>query len=106
MKITIEIPDAEIHALLARGLPPPVSSPDDIFVTRAGAVRLGLEGKAAMRAEREGRLSAYKPGRQVLYKKAAVLALIESSRLAPVPANDAEPEDPFERAVARAESGR
>lgn len=69
---------------------------------------MGVELKALHRAEKTGELAAFKPGRAVVYRHVDVVALVERARVAapegtPGPANDAEPDDPFERALARAD---
>jgi hypothetical protein len=70
-----------------------------------------IELKALLAAERTGLLTAYRPGRHVLYKRVELEAMIEASRIAVreevlAPANDAEPDDPFERALAGARHRR
>ncbi len=111
--VTIELPDLvpalvealkhpEVRATL--GLHGDVDGP--LFVTRAAAVRLGAERRVLLRAERAGQLPAFRPGRQTLYRRVDVLALIERHRVEPEARQDAEvvEVDAFERACALARS--
>jgi len=102
----------EIDALAAaiaarlRPQPSPVPTAGDPpeYVTRSAARRLfGLETKALLRAQRSGAIAAFRIGKATVYRCHDLRALVENSRVAPGPtrpANDAEPGDAFERALA------
>jgi hypothetical protein len=103
----------ELAAAIAARLPHPGAAPTagdhPEYVTRAAAKRLfGVEIKVLLRAERSGKLSAFKPGKSVVYRRQDVVALIERSRVAPSPANDAQAVegDTFERAIGNAQRRR
>ena len=71
------------------------------FTRREAAREYRVEVKALLAAERAGLLTAYRPGRHMLYKRVDVEASrVEARESTPAPANDAEPDDPFERALA------
>ncbi len=87
----------------ARVADPPKS---EVFVSRAQARALGVETRALLRAQRSGALEAFRPGREVLYRRSDVLALIERAKIAresPEPCAAVLATDPFERAIAHAE---
>ena len=73
---------------------------------------MGVERRVLLRAERSGRLEAFKPGRVVVYRRRDVEGFVESHKLliAPdassSPANDQLPTDSFERALRRADRRR
>jgi hypothetical protein len=106
--------DALAAAIAARLRPPsgPVATAGDQpeYVTRCAARRLfGLETKALLRAQRSGAIAAFRIGKATVYRRHDLRALVESSRVAPAtahPANDAEPGDAFERAMANARRRR
>jgi hypothetical protein len=106
--------DALATAIAARlrPLPGPVPTEGDPpeYVTRRAAGRLfGLETKALLRAQRSGAITAFRIGKAIVYRCHDLRALLENSRVAPgptEPANDAEPGDAFERAMANARRRR
>jgi hypothetical protein len=82
---------------------PPTS---EVFVTRAQARALGVETRALLRAQKSGAIEAFRPGREVLYRRSDVLALVERAKVvleSPEPCATVLPTDPFERAIAHAE---
>ena len=113
MKITVDLHEEAVKVLAGaiaeemRDLLAPAASPVE-YVSREDAGHLGVERKALLRAERAGELPAFRPGKTVLYRRQDVVALIERSRVAPTPANDAQAleGDPFERAIANAQRRR
>ena len=120
MKVTIELSNDSVAALAdalavrLKVVPKPVetSSAPEHFVTRTDAARMGLERKALLRAERSGRLEAFKPGRVVVYRRRDIEALVESHKVrlhseAPAsPSCETMPTDCFERALHRADRRR
>jgi hypothetical protein len=106
--------DALATAIAARlrPLPGPVPTEGDPpeYVTRRAAGRLfGLETKALLRAQRSGAITAFRIGKATVYRCQDLRALLENSRVTPgpaQPANDAEPGDAFERALANARRRR
>src|ERR1019366_10602892 len=109
-----EIPDELVAALadaiasrLPRAAPLPSTTEPRYLTRREAAREYRVEAKTLLAAERAGSLAAYKPGRHVLYKRVDLERMIEASGVeareeGPAPANDAEPADPFDRALARA----
>jgi hypothetical protein len=88
---------------------PPETLTPEHFVTRTDAARMGLERKALLRAERSGRLEAFKPGRVVVYRRRDIEALVESHKVLPragaaaiSPASGLLPTDPFDIALRKA----
>jgi hypothetical protein len=89
MKVTIELSNDSVAALAdalavrLKVVHKPAETSSTEFVTRAEAARMGLERRALLRAERSGRLAAFKPGRVVLYRRRDVEALVESHKVPP-----------------------
>jgi hypothetical protein len=115
LKVILELSNDSVAAL-AEALvvrlkdvtkPAPTSAPDR-FVTRAEAARMGVERRALLRAERSGKLEAFKPGRVVLYRSRDVEALVESHKVVLLPEASMTPEvgllpgDGFEKALRNA----
>jgi hypothetical protein len=113
VKVTIELSTDSVAALadalavrLKAAVPSPPETPaNDRFVTRGEAARMGVERRALLRAERLGRLEAFKPGRVVVYRRRDVEALVVAhkvlppSEASPRPGSDRLPTDPFDRAL-------
>jgi hypothetical protein len=102
-----------IADLVVERLAPGTSSDDrddgELYVTRARAKALGVETRALLRAQRSGAIEAFRPGREVLYRRSDVLALIERAKVIERPSVRCAPapeDDPFEAAVAHAEQRR
>ena len=78
----------------------------EVFVTRAQARALGIETRALLRAQRSGAIEAFRPGREVVYRRSDVLAVVERAKVveaSPEPRPAVLRMDPFERAMAHAE---
>ncbi len=116
MKVTIELSNDTVAALADAlavrlkvvGKPAETSAPDH-FVTRTEATRMGVERRALLRAERSGRLEAFKPGRVVVYRRRDVEVLVESHKVLPgagaaaiSPESGLLPTDPFDIALRKA----
>ncbi len=90
--------------------PAPTAGDGPEYITRSAARRLfGVETKALLRAQRAGAIAAFRIGKATVYRCHDIRALVENSRVAPrpaQPANDAQPGDAFERAMANARRRR
>ena len=112
----LELPDELLDAIaerLAARLRDVVKAPPAPaalqYVSRREARSMGIELRALLRAERDGSLPAFKPGRHVVYRRADLEALVERARVATPPSvlpDNVEPLDAFERARARAAERR
>ncbi|MGA3124787.1 MAG: hypothetical protein ABSF69_28910 [Polyangiaceae bacterium] len=116
MKVTIELSHDSVAALAdalaarLKGVPRAAETPvSEGFVSRSEAARIGIERKVLLRAERAGRLQAFRPGRVVMYRRRDVQALVESHPVCLVPeeaasvAREGLPTDGFESALQHAE---
>jgi hypothetical protein len=90
MKVTVELSNDSVaalaDALAVRLTAVPKggqASATERFVTRSEATRMGVERRALLRAERSGRLEAFRPGRVVVYRCRDVEALVESHKILP-----------------------
>jgi hypothetical protein len=107
-----EVPDQLLDAIaerLAAKLRDVVKAPPAPaalqYVSRREARSMGIELRALLRAERDGSLPAFKPGRHVVYRRGDLEVLVERARVATHPAllpDNVEPLDVFERARVRA----
>ena len=101
MKVTVELSHDSVAALadaLAARLKdaPKLAVETSVpagFVSRTEAARIGVERKVLIRAERSGRLQAFKPGRVVVYRRRDVEALVEAHAVSGfLKGSDTEPE--------------
>ena len=112
-KLTLDLSDdgmaklADAIVSRLREMLAPAALPDERYLTRAEATQLGVERRALIRAERAGKLRAFKPGRRVMYRRGDVVALVERCGTDPAPPRESprgmDPLDPFERALTSAE---
>ena len=81
----------------------------EVFITRAQARALGVGTRALLRAQRSAAIEAFRPGREVVYRRSDVLALVERAKVVQAsqgPCAAILDIDPFEKAIAHAEQRR
>jgi len=100
------IADIVLERIAAKSNRPTDPPSSEVFVTRAQARALGVGTRALLRAQRSGAIEAFRPGREVVYRRSDVLALVERAKVveaSPEPPAAVLRMDPFERAMAHAE---